>query len=152
MVMARKRMSKPPGVRRVVNGLRRRREEETVRGSNKRSIVRRSVRGSVSSKRVDQESPQIHILTWRYCIAFRENASSPSWTYFPVPLTQQTVIEKKRLFRSIPIIGHIGLCTIGIFIAGNGDDYVDLNNTMIYLRVKITRPNGEEIAHLRRWV
>ncbi|XP_048039107.1 uncharacterized protein F54H12.2-like [Megalobrama amblycephala] len=41
---------------------------------------------------------------------------------FTVPLTQ-TVIEK----------------------TGNGDDYVDLNNTLLYLRLKITKPNGEDL-------
>ncbi|XP_073712807.1 uncharacterized protein F54H12.2-like [Misgurnus anguillicaudatus] len=32
------------------------------------------------------------------------------------------------------------------FIAGTGEDYLDLNNTMLFLRLKITRPNGADIA------
>ena len=32
------------------------------------------------------------------------------------------------------------------FIAGNGEDYIDLNNTLLYLRIKITRHDGGAIA------
>ena len=32
------------------------------------------------------------------------------------------------------------------FIPGTGEDYVDLNNTLLFLRLKITRPNGADIA------
>ncbi|KAL1280040.1 hypothetical protein QQF64_014640, partial [Cirrhinus molitorella] len=32
------------------------------------------------------------------------------------------------------------------FIAGTGEDYIDLNNTLLFLRVKITNPNGTDIA------
>ncbi len=49
MVMARKRMSKPPGVRR--GGQRaapKKKKKKTVRGSNKRSLVRRKRKRSVS--------------------------------------------------------------------------------------------------------
>ncbi len=65
---------------------------------------------------------------------------------FSVPLTQ-TVIEKNGYLEVSPLSAISGSAPLDFFIAGNGDDYVDLNNTMLYLRVKITRPNGEEIAH-----
>ncbi len=65
---------------------------------------------------------------------------------FSVPLTQ-TVIEKNGYLEVSPLSAISGSAPLEFFIAGNGDDYVDLNNTMLYLRVKITRPNGEEIAH-----
>ncbi len=63
---------------------------------------------------------------------------------FSVPLT---VIEKNGYLEVSPLSAISGSAPLEFFIAGNGDDYVDLNNTMLYLRVKITRPNGEEIAH-----
>ncbi len=65
---------------------------------------------------------------------------------FSVPLTQ-TVIEKNGYLEVSPLSAISGYAPLEFFIAGNGDDYVDLNNTVLYLRVKITRPNGEEIAH-----
>ncbi len=50
MVMARKRMSKPPGVRRRGQWAapKKKKKKKTVRGSNKRSLVRRKRKRSVS--------------------------------------------------------------------------------------------------------
>ena len=31
------------------------------------------------------------------------------------------------------------------FIAGNGEDYIDLNNTLLFTRIKITKPDGTAI-------
>ncbi|XP_077076721.1 uncharacterized protein F54H12.2-like [Siphateles boraxobius] len=64
---------------------------------------------------------------------------------FTVPLTQ-TMIEKSSYLEITPLSAISDSAPIEFFIAGNGDDYMDLNNTMLYLRAKITRPNGEEIA------
>ncbi|XP_039537536.1 uncharacterized protein F54H12.2-like [Pimephales promelas] len=65
---------------------------------------------------------------------------------FTVPLTQ-TIIEKNSYLELAPLSALSDSAPIEFFIAGTGDDYVDLNNTMLYLRVKITRPDGTEIAH-----
>ncbi len=54
---------------------------------------------------------------------------------FSVPLTQ-TVIEKNGYLEVAPLSAISGSAPLEFFIAGNGDDYVDLNNTMLYLRVK----------------
>ncbi len=48
MVMARKRMSKPPGMRRRGQRAAPKKKKKTVRGSNKRSLVRRKRKRSVS--------------------------------------------------------------------------------------------------------
>ncbi|XP_077093892.1 uncharacterized protein F54H12.2-like [Siphateles boraxobius] len=64
---------------------------------------------------------------------------------FTVPLTQ-TMIEKSSYLEITPLSAISDSAPIEFFIAGNGDDYMDLNNTMLYLRAKIPRPNGEEIA------
>ncbi|XP_026104439.1 uncharacterized protein F54H12.2-like [Carassius auratus] len=65
---------------------------------------------------------------------------------FTVPLTQ-TVIEKNGYLEVAPLSAISYSAPLEFFIAGNGDDYLDLNNTMLYLRVKITGPDGADIAH-----
>ncbi|XP_067271186.1 uncharacterized protein F54H12.2-like [Pseudorasbora parva] len=65
---------------------------------------------------------------------------------FTVPMTQ-TVIEKNGYLEVAPLSAISDSAPLEFFVAGNGDDYLDLNNTMLYLRVKITKPNGDVIAH-----
>ncbi|GAA6228945.1 uncharacterized protein F54H12.2-like [Lates japonicus] len=36
---------------------------------------------------------------------------------------------------------------IEFFIPGDGDKYLDLNNTLLHLRVKITNANGTDLAN-----
>ncbi|XP_077065900.1 uncharacterized protein F54H12.2-like [Siphateles boraxobius] len=68
---------------------------------------------------------------------------------FTVPLTQ-TIIEKNSYLEVAPLSALSASAPIEFFIAGNGDDYMDLNNTMLYLRVKITQPDGDDIPHPAR--
>ncbi|XP_067249245.1 uncharacterized protein F54H12.2-like [Chanodichthys erythropterus] len=63
---------------------------------------------------------------------------------FTLPLTQ-TVIEKSSYLEVPPLSAISDSSPLEFFIAGNGDDYVDLNNTLLYLRLKITKPNGEDL-------
>ncbi|XP_048010495.1 uncharacterized protein F54H12.2-like [Megalobrama amblycephala] len=63
---------------------------------------------------------------------------------FTVPLTQ-TVIEKSSYLEVPPSSAISNSSPLEFFIAGNGDDYVDLNNMLLYLRLKITKPNSEDL-------
>ncbi|XP_048064833.1 uncharacterized protein F54H12.2-like [Megalobrama amblycephala] len=65
---------------------------------------------------------------------------------FSLPLTQ-TVIEKSSYLEVPPLSAISDSSPLEFFIAGNGDDYVDLNNTLLYLRLKITRPNGADLPN-----
>ncbi|XP_067295937.1 uncharacterized protein F54H12.2-like [Pseudorasbora parva] len=68
---------------------------------------------------------------------------------FTVPLTQ-TVIEKNTYLEVPPLSAISDSAPLEFFIAGNGEDYVDLNNTLLYLRVKITAPDGSDIPNTAR--
>ncbi|KAI4885544.1 hypothetical protein NFI96_007003 [Prochilodus magdalenae] len=63
---------------------------------------------------------------------------------FTVPLTQ-TAIEKNT-YVEIPLLSAISdTGPLEFFIAGHGEDYTDLNNTLLYLCLKITKPDGSDI-------
>ena len=63
---------------------------------------------------------------------------------FTVPFTQTSI--EKNTYVEIPTLSAISdAAPLEFFIAGNGEDYVDLNNTLLYLRVKITKPDGTNI-------
>ncbi|XP_058606803.1 uncharacterized protein F54H12.2-like [Onychostoma macrolepis] len=64
---------------------------------------------------------------------------------FTVPLTQ-TVIEKNAYLEVPPLSAISDSSPLEFFIAGTGEDYIDLNNTMLFLPLKITRPNGADIS------
>ncbi|KAL0147867.1 hypothetical protein M9458_056826 [Cirrhinus mrigala] len=64
---------------------------------------------------------------------------------FTVPLTQ-TAIEKNAYIEVPPLSAISDTAPLVFFIAGTGEDYIDLNNTLLFLRVKITNPNGTDIA------
>ncbi|XP_048020933.1 uncharacterized protein F54H12.2-like [Megalobrama amblycephala] len=64
---------------------------------------------------------------------------------FTLPLTQ-TVIEKSSYLEVPPLSAISDSAPLEFFIAGNGDDYVDLHNTLLYLCLKITKPNGEDLT------
>ncbi|XP_065126020.1 uncharacterized protein F54H12.2-like [Paramisgurnus dabryanus] len=64
---------------------------------------------------------------------------------FTVPLTQ-TSIEKNTYVEIPPLSALSDTAPLEFFIAGTGEDYIDLNNTLLFLRVKITNPNGTDIA------
>lgn len=63
---------------------------------------------------------------------------------FTVPLTQ-TAIEKNTYVEVPPITAITDNSPLEFFIAGTGEDYTDLNNTLLYTRVKITGPDGSNI-------
>ncbi|XP_053534212.1 uncharacterized protein F54H12.2-like [Ictalurus punctatus] len=64
---------------------------------------------------------------------------------FTVPLTQ-TVIEKNTYIEVPPLSAISETSPLEFFIAGTGEDYVDLNNTLVFLRLKITNADGTDIA------
>ncbi|KAL0151604.1 hypothetical protein M9458_053087 [Cirrhinus mrigala] len=64
---------------------------------------------------------------------------------FTVPPTQ-TAIEKNAYIEVPPLSAISDTAPLEFFIAGTGEDYIDLNNTLLFLRVKITNPNGTDIA------
>ncbi|XP_066506087.1 uncharacterized protein F54H12.2-like [Hoplias malabaricus] len=63
---------------------------------------------------------------------------------FTVPLTQ-TAIEKNTYVEIPPLSAISDTAPLEFFIAGHGEDYMDLNNTLLYLRLKITKPDGSDI-------
>lgn len=65
---------------------------------------------------------------------------------FTVPMTQ-TCIERNTYVEIPPLSAISDTAPLEFFIAGNGEDYIDLNCTMIHLRVKITAPDGSDIPH-----
>lgn len=56
-------------------------------------------------------------------------------------LFKQTSIEKNTYIEIQPLSAILDTAPLEFFIAGNGEDYVDLNNTLLYLWVKATKPN-----------
>ena len=63
---------------------------------------------------------------------------------FMVPMTQ-TAIEKNTYVEIAPISALSDTTPLEFFIAGNGEDYIDLNNTLLFTRIKITRPDGTDL-------
>ena len=63
---------------------------------------------------------------------------------FTVPMTQ-TAIEKNAYVEIAPISALSDTTPLEFFIAGNGEDYIDLNNTLLFTRIKITRPDGTDL-------
>ncbi|KAI7799286.1 hypothetical protein IRJ41_024918 [Triplophysa rosa] len=64
---------------------------------------------------------------------------------FTVPLTQ-TAIEENTYIEVPPLSAISDSTPLEFFIAGTGEDYVELNNTLLFLRLKITNPDGTDIA------
>ncbi|XP_076847125.1 uncharacterized protein F54H12.2-like [Brachyhypopomus gauderio] len=65
---------------------------------------------------------------------------------FTLPYTQTSI--EKYAYVEIPPLSSVadGGAPIDFYVAGNSDDYLDLNNTFLYLRCKITNPDGTDIA------
>ena len=63
---------------------------------------------------------------------------------FTVPMTQ-TAIEKNAYVEIAPISALSDTTPLEFFIAGNGEDYIDLNNILLFTRIKITKPDGTAI-------
>ena len=52
-------------------------------------------------------------------------------SWFTIPLTQ-TAIEKSTYVKVLPISAISDTAPLEFFIAGNGEDYIDLNNMPLY--------------------
>jgi hypothetical protein len=63
---------------------------------------------------------------------------------FSVPPTQ-TSIESGTVVEYNPISSIVHGLPVEFFVNGSGSDYIDIANTQLYVRVKITRANGEDI-------
>lgn len=65
---------------------------------------------------------------------------------FTVPHTQ-TSLEKSTFIEIPPISAINDSGPIEFHISGSGDDYIDLNDSYIFLRVKITNADGTNLAN-----
>ena len=73
-----------------------------------------------------------------------EECAKSELDLFTLPMTQ-TSIEKSS-YQEVPPVSSISdTGPIEFYITGSSEDYVDLNNTYIYVRAKITRPDGTNI-------
>lgn len=57
----------------------------------------------------------------------------------------QTSIEKSLYIEVPPLTALTESAPLDFFIAGNGEDYMDLNNTLLYLTCKITKDDNTNI-------
>ncbi|XP_060098678.1 uncharacterized protein F54H12.2-like [Heteronotia binoei] len=57
----------------------------------------------------------------------------------------QTCIEKSLYIEVPPLSALTGSAPLEFYIAGNGEDYIDLNNTLLYAKCKITREDGTDL-------
>ena len=64
---------------------------------------------------------------------------------FLVPLTQ-TSIEKSSYVEIQPLTAIADSAPLDFFISASSEDYLDLNNTYLLTRVKITKANGGNLA------
>jgi len=64
---------------------------------------------------------------------------------FAVPGTQ-TAVESSSTVEYNPVSALAHLLPIEFNIVASGESYIDLNNTQLYVRLKITKENGDDIA------
>ena len=64
---------------------------------------------------------------------------------FEVPPTQ-TSIQQAAWLEYLPITSIHGTAPIEFEIVGSGQDYIDLQNVLLYVRAKITQHNGNDLA------
>lgn len=64
---------------------------------------------------------------------------------FLVPLTQ-TSIEKCAYVEIPPLAAISDSAPLEFYVPASNKDYLDLNNTFLYTRVKITKANGGNLA------
>ncbi|XP_060118353.1 uncharacterized protein F54H12.2-like [Heteronotia binoei] len=57
----------------------------------------------------------------------------------------QTCIEKSLYIEVPPLSALMGSTHLEFYIAGNGEDYIDLNNTLLYVKCKITQEDGTDL-------
>ena len=65
---------------------------------------------------------------------------------FTAPLTQHSV-ERSSYVEIAPLSAITDNGPIEFFIPGHGDNYLDLNNTLVHLRLKVTKRDGTDIAN-----
>ncbi|XP_078030988.1 uncharacterized protein F54H12.2-like [Epinephelus lanceolatus] len=64
---------------------------------------------------------------------------------FTVPYTQ-TSIEKSTFVEIPPVSALRDAGPLEFFISACGEDYIDLNDTYLYMRARITNPDGTDLA------
>lgn len=64
---------------------------------------------------------------------------------FTVPPTQ-TALERNTYIEVPPLSAILDSAPLEFFIVGTGEDYIDLNNTLLFLWLKITNADGTDIA------
>ena len=64
---------------------------------------------------------------------------------FSVPPTQ-TIVENGNWIEYHPLSSVNDDSPIEFQINGNGEDYIDLSNSMLYVRARIVLPNGNNVA------
>ena len=64
---------------------------------------------------------------------------------FSLPMTQ-TSIEKSTYIEIPPLSALTDGGPIEFFVSASSEDYIDLNNTYLHLRIKITNPDGTDLA------
>lgn len=73
-----------------------------------------------------------------------EECSKSELDLFQIAPTQ-TCIEKSLYIEVPPLSALTEAAPLDFFIAGNGEDYIDLNNTLLYVCCKIVKEDGTNI-------
>ena len=67
---------------------------------------------------------------------------------FSLPMTQ-TSIEKSTYIEIPPLSALTDVGPIEFFVSASSEDYIDLNNTYLHLRIKITNLDGTDSGGTR---
>lgn len=65
---------------------------------------------------------------------------------FSAPMTQLS-IEIKFYTEILPLSAIRDACPIKYFILGHGEKYIDLNNTLLHRRIKVTHTEGSDLLN-----
>ena len=74
-----------------------------------------------------------------------EECTKSELDLFTLPLTQ-TSIEKCTYVEIPPLSAITNGGPIKFFVSASSEDYIDLNNTYLHLRVKVTNADGTDLA------
>ncbi|KAF0044788.1 hypothetical protein F2P81_003946 [Scophthalmus maximus] len=144
MVLARRAIKRPPAQRVLQGGINCRRADK------RKSVARNRVKGRKSSRQQQQQDPDRHtsfkfFLNMALLHHKSSECSMAELDLFSAPMTQLS-IEEKQFTEVLPIsaITHCG--PIEFFIPGDEDKYLDLNDTLLHLSVKITNVDGSDLV------
>uniref|UniRef100_H3ANZ2 Uncharacterized protein n=1 Tax=Latimeria chalumnae TaxID=7897 RepID=H3ANZ2_LATCH len=85
------------------------------------------------------------IMAFVHC-GSEECVKSEQLDLFTIAPTQTSI--EKSLYVEIPLLSALSeSAPIEFYIVGNGEDYLDLNNTLLYIVCKIIKADGSTIAH-----